>query len=173
MLSLVIFSGMCRLFFLFFIGFSTAEATTFVDPCQGRQDQVLVLLEKRRLHLCGSQMTEGIYRIARGWGGIDKFIEGDRKTPLGTYRLSIPRPSISGFHLFIGFNFPTEHQRREGRTGSNIGVHGPHFLFWWLGPLNTWINWTNGCVAVGTRGEIEEIAAWVHKRPNAVIELVR
>lgn len=163
---------MCRYLFLLIFVSLNVQAGEATDPCQDRPDQILVLLRSRRLHLCQGKMSQGRYRIARGWGGIDKFIEGDQKTPIGTYKLSMPRESASGFHLFIGIHFPTEQQRQEGRTGSNVGVHGPHRLLWWLGPLNTWINWTNGCVAVGSREEIEEISVWVRAHPKAFIELM-
>lgn len=59
---------------------------------------------------------------------------------------------------------------QERYSGSAIGVHGPHAAFAWLGHATAWPNWTLGCVAVGTRTEIERIARWVEA--NAAGEIV-
>ena len=147
--------------------FSTAQA----DICAGRGTRLLVILKDSRLYLCDQSQSKGIYNIASGWGGIDKRQEGDRKTPIGTYQVGQPRPSTSGFHLFIEIGYPTLEQKKQGSTGSNVGLHGPHDYFRFLGPLNTWINWTDGCIAVGSREEIEEIANWVKSHPKALIEI--
>jgi murein L,D-transpeptidase YafK len=101
----------------------------------------------------------GRYAVAYGWGGMDKREQGDKKTPLGTYRLGNPRAS-KAFGTFIHVGYPTRAQRAKGMTGSAIGIHGPHRNLVWAGRLNTLLNATDGCVMV-TEEDIQAIAAWV------------
>lgn len=111
---------------------------------------------------------EGRFPVALGRGGLDKKREGDGRTPKGAYPLGAPRPSAR-FHRFVPVGYPTPEQRAQGLTGGDIGIHGPHAAFRPLGSLTTWVDWTEGCIAVGSRSEIEEVAAWVEAaRPRAI-----
>jgi murein L,D-transpeptidase YafK len=91
---------------------------------------------------------------------MDKRVEGDERTPTGRYPLGAPRPSAP-FHRFIPVGYPTAGQRAEGRTGGAIGIHGPDRRFRLLGSLTTRVDWTAGCLAVGSDAEIDRIAEWV------------
>jgi murein L,D-transpeptidase YafK len=112
------------------------------------------------LSLCRSGQEARVFRIAVGRSGVNKRSEGDGKTPLGSYPLRPPRAS-GRYHVFIPVGYPTPEQSGQGLTGSAIGVHGPHIAFAWLGHATAWPDWTLGCIAVGTRVEIEAIATWV------------
>lgn len=125
--------------------------------------------QARALSLCRNGAEEAWFRVALGRGGLDKRAEGDGRTPRGRYSLGPARPSTR-YHLFLPVAYPTAEQAREGLTGSAIGVHGPHALFVWLGHATVWTDWTRGCVAVGTRAEVERIARWV--RAHAAQEIV-
>lgn len=81
---------------------------------------------------------------------------------MGRYPLAPARAS-SRFHLFLPVAYPSPEQRGRMYTGSNIGIHGPHVAFAWLGHATVWLNWTEGCIAVATQGEIEQIARWVRE----------
>ena len=129
-------------------------------PCPPTGTLVAVHSADHRLQLCRAGRVEGSFRVALGRGGLDKRREGDSRTPLGRYALAAPRAS-ERFHRFVPVGYPTEAQRAEGRTGSAIGVHGPDDRFRWLGPATVWADWTNGCIAVATRGEIDAVAEWV------------
>lgn len=129
-------------------------------PCPATGALVAVHSAGHRLQLCRAGRVEGSFRVALGRGGLDKRREGDERTPVGRYALGAPRAS-KRFHRFVPVGYPTEAQRAEGRTGSAIGVHGPDARFRWLGPATVWVDWTNGCIAVGTRGEIDTVAEWV------------
>ena len=48
-------------------------------------------------------------------------------------------------------------------------IHGMKNGFGWLGQLNTWFDWTKGCIAV-TDTEIEEIEQLV---PNGTVVEIR
>lgn len=119
--------------------------------------------------MCRAGREEGFFRIALGRGGIDKRAEGDFRTPLGRYALS-PARSSERFHLFLAVGYPTREQLRQGLTGSAIGVHGPDVDYAWLGHATVWADWTLGCVALGTRDEVEQVARWV--RRNSVGQIV-
>ena len=138
--------------------------------CPAGGSVVLVETGQRRLWTCEEGRATGEYAVALGSGGVDKRREGDARVPLGTYPLGPPRAS-SRFHLFIPVGYPTAAQRREGYTGSAIGVHGPSRYA--QGAVSTMVDWTLGCIAVGTDAEIETIARWVERRRPARITIVR
>ena len=60
--------------------------------------------------------------------GADKQKEGDRRTPIGVYRLvkEIQNPRADGFlgKLAITLDYPNPEDKRQGRTGSGIWIHG-------------------------------------------------
>ena len=68
------------------------------------------------------------YYISSGKNGIDKIREGDKKTPVGVYHVtsSMPREKLTDFYGVGAFpiNYPNEWDRREGRKGSGIWLHG-------------------------------------------------
>ncbi|MGB5413766.1 MAG: L,D-transpeptidase family protein [Polyangiales bacterium] len=63
---------------------------------------------------------------------------------------------------------PRAGQRRDGYTGSAIGIHGPSRSFARTGWMNTAVDWTEGCIAVASDEAINDIAARVRdKEPSA------
>ncbi len=87
------------------------------------------------------------YNICKMSGKLGpKFIEGDRQAPEGFYTV---RPSQmnpnSSYHLAFNIGYPNAYDRANGRTGSNLMVHGACS--------------SSGCFAVTDR-EIEEIYAF-------------
>lgn len=128
------------------------------EPCADKGTALYVDATHRTLWLCESGKAIEAMPVALGKGGLDKRVEGDAKVPLGAYALGSPRPSKS-FHLFIPVGYPTPVQRRKGFSGGAIGVHGP--LRAYGGPISTGIDWTLGCIAVGTDEEIGRVADWI------------
>ncbi|WP_437759993.1 L,D-transpeptidase family protein [Sorangium sp. So ce1389] len=107
------------------------------------------------------------YRVALGPGGSGpKLYEGDRRTPVGTYRVA---GRIKGlFHQFLVVSYPNEEDRRRfaelrrrgevppGRgVGHGIGIHGVG------GAQHAGVHkdtdWTLGCIALDD-DEIDEVA---------------
>jgi murein L,D-transpeptidase YafK len=131
----------------------------------------VIRLDNRTLHLCEAGLAVAEYRVAIGRGGIGKRKEGDNKTPIGEYKLGEPRGS-SRFGVFIPIGYPTAAQRRNGYTGSAIGIHGPSRSFAWAGWVNTAADWTEGCIAVVSDKQIREIAAWVRDNDPSVVSLL-
>ena len=129
------------------------------SPCPSRGRVLVVHSASHSLFLCRDGRAEVRFRVALGRGGMDKRLEGDGRTPTGSYDLGPSRPS-SSFHRFVPVDYPTKEQRAEGRTGGAIGVHGPDRRARFLGPFTTWVDWTAGCLAVGTDPEIDRVAEW-------------
>jgi murein L,D-transpeptidase YafK len=127
-------------------------------PCAGKGTALYVNATERMLWLCEAGSAVEAMPVALGKGGVDKRVEGDAKVPLGEYRLGSPRPSKS-YYKFIPVGYPTPTQRRRGLSGGAIGVHGPPRAY--AGPESTWIDWTLGCIAVGTDEELDRVADWV------------
>lgn len=68
------------------------------------------------------------YYISSGKNGSDKFRQGDKKTPLGVYHVTanLPRAKLGDFYGVGAFpiSYPNEWDRREGRDGNGIWLHG-------------------------------------------------
>ena len=68
------------------------------------------------------------YYATIGKNGVDKHREGDKKTPLGVYHVtsSMPREKLADLYGAGAFpiNYPNEWDRRQGRNGYGIWLHG-------------------------------------------------
>ena len=68
------------------------------------------------------------YYVSQGRAGADKWREGDLKTPLGVYHVTnfLPPDRLTDFYGSGAFpiNYPNQHDRRQGRTGHGIWLHG-------------------------------------------------
>jgi murein L,D-transpeptidase YafK len=68
------------------------------------------------------------YYISSGKNGIDKARQGDKKTPLGVYHVTdnLPRAKLTDLYGIGAFpiSYPNEWDRREGRNGNGIWLHG-------------------------------------------------
>jgi murein L,D-transpeptidase YafK len=94
------------------------------------------------------------YYVTIGKQGMDKHREGDNKTPLGVYHVtgSISREQLNasfGKHAgeygvgALPINYPNEWDRRAGRSGHSIWLHGVPFDTYSRPPRAS-----NGCVAL-------------------------
>jgi len=68
------------------------------------------------------------YYVTLGKRGVDKAREGDQKTPVGVYHVtaSLPRKKLADFYGSGAFpiNYPNEWDKRHGRNGHGIWLHG-------------------------------------------------
>ncbi len=82
-----------------------------------------------------------------GRAGFDKQIEGDLRTPLGVYHITSRLRDKQLDELYgvgaLPLNYPNEHDRRLGRTGSGIWLHGVPRAAYSRSPFAT-----EGCVAL-------------------------
>ena len=102
---------------------------------QLRPDQknaVVVDTRKSRLYVYendnGKPRFVADYYITHGKNGADKLREGDQKTPLGVYHVtaSLPKAKLTDLYGDGAFpiNYPNDWDRRNGRSGSGIWLHG-------------------------------------------------
>jgi hypothetical protein len=138
-------------------------------PCPPSGDAIVVHTRSRELWLCAEGAPPERFAVSLGRGGVGKRRRGDARTPLGTYALGAPRPSAR-YGTFIPIAYPTPEQAASGFTGSAVGIHGPPRGMDASGYPITELDWTLGCIATATDGEVGAIAAFVReRRPRVVI----
>ena len=109
----------------------------------------------------------------------DKMIEGDRKTPEGTYHIIIKRPDPKWDKMML-IDYPTksDYQKfnerklqglipRNAKIGGGIGIHGT-----WNHDeiaVDLYQNWTNGCISL-KRDDVEELYDFVPVGTKVVIQ---
>ncbi|MFT4203046.1 MAG: L,D-transpeptidase [Chitinophagaceae bacterium] len=96
----------------------------------------------------------------------DKMMEGDRKTPEGTYHI-VSKTRSKKWNCFFMLDYPTppdmqkfNERKEEGlipaaaKIGSGIGIHGtwPHEDY----TIDQYQSWTDGCIALKNE-DIEEL----------------
>ena len=93
---------------------------------------MVVDTQKSRLYLYqndnGTPRFVADYYISQGKLGAEKAREGDKKTPIGVYHVtsSLPRQKLTDFYGSGAFpiNYPNEWDKRQGRNGHGIWLHG-------------------------------------------------
>lgn len=90
------------------------------------------------------------YYVSHGKAGTDKRVEGDNKTPLGVYEVTsfieqAKLPDLYGIGAFP-INYPNEWDRRLGRTGHGIWLHGTPSNTYARPPLSS-----EGCVTLANQ----------------------
>jgi murein L,D-transpeptidase YafK len=124
-------------------------------------DKIIIVKSQRTMTLMSGDKVLKTYRVALGTVPVGpKQIQGDHKTPEGSYVISGKNPG-SRFHLSLRVSYPTPADRARARKlgsspGGDIMIHGLGREFAFLGPLQWRSDWTDGCVAV-TNEEIDEI----------------
>jgi murein L,D-transpeptidase YafK len=96
---------------------------------------IVVDMRKARLYLYRNDTSAGgrprfvaDYYLSHGKLGADKTREGDKKTPIGVYHVtsSLDPKKIGDFYGTGAFpiNYPNEWDKRQGRNGHGIWLHG-------------------------------------------------
>ncbi len=133
---------------------------------QMRPDQryaVVVDTRRSRLYLYENDRANGgrprfvaDYYITHGKLGAEKLAEGDKKTPIGVYHVTanLPREKLADLYGSGAYplNYPNEWDKRQGRGGSGIWLHGT--------PSNTFSRppqASDGCVVL-TNQDLNAIA---------------
>ena len=130
-------------------------------PADAQADRVIVRKKERTLTLMQGDKVLKVYKIALGGDPVGpKRMEGDHKTPEGTYILD-RRNSKSKFYRSIHISYPSEEDRERAlksgvSPGGDVMVHGLPNGFGWLGATHRVRDWTDGCIAV-TDQEMDEI----------------
>ena len=88
--------------------------------------------------------------------------EGDEKTPEGIYFINAKAgKGVSGFHKNLGISYPSQKDKLNARQkgfspGGDIKIHGLKNGLGFIGRLQSWRDWTNGCMAV-TNDEMDDL----------------
>ena len=98
----------------------------------GQKNAIVVDTQKSRLYLYrndnGRPRFVADYYITHGKLGADKTREGDKKTPTGVYHVtsSLAPKQVGDFYGTGAFpiNYPNEWDKRNGRSGHGIWLHG-------------------------------------------------
>jgi murein L,D-transpeptidase YafK len=136
---------------------SSSKFKTYRGP---EVTHVVVQKGARKMYLLNDRKVLRDFDIGLGFAPTGhKRVEGDGKTPEGTYIIDRRNPE-SRFHLSIGVSYPNEFDRaladEMGKSpGGDIFIHGRPTKY-----RNSVRDWTWGCIAV-TDDEIEDIYAMV------------
>jgi len=98
---------------------------------KSHRDVIVVDADKSRLYHYrnnnGKPVYVADYYVTLGKNGSDKFVEGDKRTPIGVYfagtKLTKELPDFYGGMAFP-LNYPNEWDRHLGKKGYGIWLHG-------------------------------------------------
>lgn len=134
---------------------------------------VVVNKSARKMYLLHGEDVLREYKVGLGFAPLGhKQIEGDGKTPEGTYVINRRNPN-SQYHLSVGISYPNPSDRQAAREmgkspGGDIFIHGEPNSKRERKRASRVQDWTAGCISVSNE-EIEEIFAMV--RDGTVIAL--
>jgi len=130
---------------------ANAPAAALVSP--SHVTKVLVVKSQHRLYLLNGNQTIATFSVALGRGGRGpKRREGDGLTPEGLYTID-SHNSHSAFFRALHISYPNAQDRANARSlgaspGGSVMVHGLSPRAAWIGRIQRWADWTNGCVAL-------------------------
>jgi murein L,D-transpeptidase YafK len=141
-------------------GCSSGKQEDLVSSEQ-KVDRIVVLKSKHTMTLMTRGQAFKTYKVALGRGSVGKKEQkGDNKTPEGEYVID-QKNGNSRFHLSLHISYPSPADAKRARElgvdpGGAIMIHGLRNGLGWIGFLQRYVDWTEGCIAV-TNSEIEEI----------------
>jgi len=131
--------------------------------------------EKSRLYVFrnvdGAPQLVADFYITVGKKGVEKEREGDQRTPLGVYQFEsiVAKERLSDFYGPGAFalNFPNEWDKRLGKTGSGIWLHGTPSTTYSRPPLAS-----DGCMVL-TNDDFIKIAKYVDVGTTPIVIMPR
>ena len=155
-----------------------APSTSSGAAKAGEVTEIRIDKSEHTLELLAGAEVVRTYKAALGPGGAGpKQFEGDKRTPVGTYRVSGRIKNL--FHQFLVVSYPNDEDRRRfaelkqrgevppGRgVGHSIGIHGVGGAEY--AGTHKQADWTLGCVALDD-DEIDEVARLVKDGTKIVI----
>ncbi|MEX2353869.1 MAG: L,D-transpeptidase family protein [Gammaproteobacteria bacterium] len=139
--------------------------SSLVQLNESQQHAVVVDLRTSRLYVYKNrdgvpELIHDLY-ISIGKNGIGKDVEGDQKTPVGVYFVTgfidpEKLPDLYGSGAFP-IDYPNPWDRRNGRTGYGIWLHGTPSNTFSRPPLDS-----DGCVVL-SNSELEMIAPYLRE----------
>jgi len=102
---------------------------------QSQRHAIVVDTKRSRLYLYENDRKNGgrprlvaDYYVTQGKLGAEKQAEGDKKTPIGVYHVTanLPKQKLADLYGSGAYpiNYPNEWDKRQGRSGSGIWLHG-------------------------------------------------
>lgn len=139
--------------------------SALVKMSENQKHAVVVDLQASRLYVYKNsdgvpELIHDLY-ISIGKNGIGKLVEGDQKTPVGVYFVtgfidSEKLPDLYGAGAFP-IDYPNPWDRRHGRTGYGIWLHGTPSNTFSRPPLDS-----DGCVVL-SNNELQMIAPYLQE----------
>jgi murein L,D-transpeptidase YafK len=143
----------------------------FISLPSTTRHAIAVDVSRSRLYLFQNG-PDGLRLIADHYASIgklgpEKSFEGDQRTPLGVYYITsrLDARQLTDFYGAgaLPLNYPNEYDRRLGRTGSGIWLHGVPSDSYARSPEST-----DGCVALANP-ELQSILDQVQPRTTPVV----
>jgi murein L,D-transpeptidase YafK len=143
----------------------------FVELPSTTRHAIAVDASRSRLYLFensgnGLQLV-GEHYVSIGRLGAEKSTEGDQRTPLGVYYITsrLDAKQLTDFYGVgaLPLNYPNEYDRRQGKTGGGIWLHGVPSDSYARSP-----NSTDGCVVLANP-ELQTILQRVQPRSTPVV----
>jgi murein L,D-transpeptidase YafK len=141
--------------------------------------QVKVFKSDYKLEVWDSEKALRSYKIVLGGNPTgQKLMEGDRKTPEGTFKVRNLYPHAK-WSKFIWFDYPNEQSElnhaqakadgtlpAKASIGGEVGIHGvPEGMDYWV---EEGANWTLGCVSL-TNTDVNDLYSVIQKGTNITI----
>lgn len=148
-----------------------AIPSQFIDLPASTKHAIAVDASRSRLYLFengpqGLQLVADHY-ASIGKLGAEKSVQGDQRTPIGVYYITsrLEGGQLTDFYGVgaLPLNYPNEYDRRLGRTGSGIWLHGVPSENYARSPQST-----DGCVALANP-ELKTIMDRVQPRSTPVV----
>jgi murein L,D-transpeptidase YafK len=148
-----------------------ALPTALLQLAPGQEHALLIDTSRSRIYVFrndnGRPQRVADFYTSIGKLGADKQREGDQRTPLGVYRVTstVAKEKLTDFYGPGAFpiNFPNDMDKRLGRTGSGIWIHGT--------PSDTYSRppWaSDGCVVL-TNEDFQQLGKFVEPGNTPVV----
>ena len=143
----------------------------FIELPAATRHAIAVDTSRSRLYLFENG-PQGLHLVSDHYASIgrlgsDKMSEGDQRTPLGVYFITnrLEGRQLSDFYGVgaLPLNYPNEYDRRQGRTGGGIWLHGVPSDSYARSPHST-----DGCVVLAN-AELQSILQQIQPRNTPVV----
>jgi murein L,D-transpeptidase YafK len=121
-------------------------------------NKIVINKSERKMMVYDGNDLLNTYTVSLGASPVgDKQSEGDNKTPEGNYFVETKLGlGVSKYRKSLRVSYPSPEQKKMGKDGSNIMIHGLGFKYHYFGKFHRFYDWTEGCIAV-TDDEIDQI----------------
>lgn len=144
----------------------------FLDPNPKGEIYIIVDKSDYELHIFDQDGWYASYPVVFGSKNQqDKYMEGDKRTPEGNFRIISKRPHEK-WNKMLMLDYPNKESwekfkerkakgliPKNAKIGGGIALHGT-----WPNDnivVDDFTNWTNGCVSL-KNNDLDEIAQWVN-----------